>query len=132
MISRSRNAPFEGRNQAFLRIDHGNDYSFVEVTLFDENGTRHELGNVKIGFKGQTTQTPTYSTLQASFSFLDDRYFSLGTDVDYYRALGEKVFPSCRNEFLNALRDTVADERALEGAQEESVLSRYFVIRQCR
>lgn len=126
VIPRNQAAPSQGRNQAVLRVDHWNDYSFVtmfEVTLFDEHGTRHELGNVKIGLKGQTIQTPTYHTLQANFLLLNENYFSLATDLDYYRALGEKVSPICRDAFLKGLRDVVADDRVLEEAQEEEVFS---------
>jgi predicted ATPase len=105
-------------------VDHWNDYSFVtmfEVYVFDENGERNQLSNVKIGFVGQTEETSTYSTLGEPFSELPDGYFSLGTDVDYYHELARDYSDEFRKEFLEGLRDVVHDNEVLKIATEESV-----------
>ncbi|WP_210247412.1 AAA family ATPase [Agrobacterium sp. T29] len=125
VISRASDVPSQGVNQAFLRIDHWNDYSFVtmfDVTLFDEHGIAHELGAVKIGFAGQTTSQSTYSTLPSQFSSLSEAYFSLGTDVEYYRVLSEKVSDVCRTAYLSQLNDIARDDQAMARAEKEEVL----------
>lgn len=58
----------EGKNIAYLKIDHWDDYDFCtqfSVKLFDDNGVGVELGEVKIGYKGQPRDTnfPTYKKL---------------------------------------------------------------------
>jgi hypothetical protein len=52
-LTRGSGAPSSGMNIAYLVIDFWNDYSFVtmfRVYLFDDQGFRHDLGDVKIGF----------------------------------------------------------------------------------
>ncbi len=90
------------------------------VTLFDEFGQKYELGDTKIGFVGQTTQTDTYMTLLSNFEGLGEEYFSLGTDVEYYRILSS-VSPSCRANFLRGLRDIVFDNAAMDQASGQEV-----------
>lgn len=124
VIPRNSYIPSEGRNVAFLHVDHWNDYSFItmfHVTLFDEHAVKHELGAVKIGFREQTEKTATYDTLGDGFTTLAPRYFSVGTDVDYYLALSRDVSNACRKEYLEALRDVANDERNLDIARNEKV-----------
>ena len=105
-------------------MDLWNDYSFVtmfDVVLFDENGTRFELGSVKIGFAEQTTAVSTYSTLESVFSTLTNKYFSLGQDVQYYTTLGRDVSETTRLSFLRGLNDIVLGELPIERIQEEEV-----------
>ncbi|PIB42678.1 hypothetical protein AOA59_20040 [Pseudomonas sp. 2822-15] len=126
LVGRSERTPAEGRNVAYLGIDNWNDYSYVTmfyVTLCDENGRRHDLGNVKIGFPGQTTTQTTYSMLPRRFDTLPEGFFSLGTDVDYYKKLAADVSLETRNNFLNGLKDVVANPSQLEQAIQEDVFS---------
>lgn len=77
-----------GVNLGILHVDNWNDYSFItmfHLTVFDENGVKHEIGNVKIGFKGQKEEVPTFSTLDRTFSSLSKNYFSLGDGLEYYK-----------------------------------------------
>lgn len=81
LVPRNSRMPTEGKNIAYLHIDYWNDFSFVTMfylIYFDENGVLHDLGNVKIGFKGQTTDIATYSKLSNSFDCLPNDFFSLG------------------------------------------------------
>lgn len=124
LIPRGGSIPLEGRNTAFLRIDHWNDYSFVtlfQATLFDENAKKHDLGNVRIGFRGQKTETSTYSTLGGGFASLSPEYFSVGVDVDYYLTLVRDVSSAFRAEYLTALRDVTYDQQILTRALDEQV-----------
>ncbi len=126
LIGRSERTPTEGRSVAYLNIDRWNDYSYVTmfyVTLYDENGDAHDLGNVKIGFVGQTTSQSTHSMLSRHFYTLPEGFFSLGTDVDYYKKLSVDVGSETRNDFLNGLRDVVANSARLEQAIPEDVFS---------
>ncbi len=124
VISRAQAIPQKGLNEAYLRIDHWNDFSFVtmfEVVLFDENGTKHQLGNVKIGFVEQTKQTATHSVLSSTFEELDEKFFSLGDDVAYYKIIAEQLTETCRTSYLKALRDVAYAEVALERATGQEV-----------
>jgi predicted ATPase len=124
VVPRGGNIPSVGRSIAYLQIDHWNDYSYVtmfQVTLFDDDAVKHELGNVKIGFRGQTAATSTHSTLGDAFTTLAPGYFSVGIDVDYYLKLSREVSDDSRHEYLNALCDIAADQRNLDIALDEEV-----------
>lgn len=117
-------APSSGMNIAYLVIDLWNDYSFVtmfRVYLFDGQGVRHELGDVKIGFKGQTVETATYSTFGNGFDELPASFFSVGTDLDYYLKLWRDVPTETRLVYLAAMRDVANDQTALDTAMDERV-----------
>ncbi|QCF25352.1 hypothetical protein soil367_05070 [Hydrocarboniclastica marina] len=54
-------------NSVYLHIDHWNDYSFFTLfraVLSDNSARRHDLGMVKIGFKGQDVSIKTRETLE--------------------------------------------------------------------
>ena len=124
VIPRSQSFPQTGRDEVYLKIDHWNDYSFVtmfDVLIFDENGSRFDLGTVKIGFVGQTGATSTYSILGTSFESLPDTCFSMGQDVSYYRILGENLSSDFRGAFLYGLRDVVLDETNHRNASGQNV-----------
>ncbi|MGM0867348.1 MAG: AAA family ATPase [Bacillota bacterium] len=101
------NTPFNRkRNKTGFHLvkDNWNDYGFY--TLFnlyylDENDKETNIGNLKIGHKGQEVG---HTTLPQSFNELPEEYFSLGLDVQYYsklRNLGDEVRLDC----LIGLRD---------------------------
>ncbi len=124
VISRGTSVPSKAVNTVYLKVDHWNDYSFTtmfEVYVFDENGEKNQLSNVKIGFQGQTEDVSTYSTLRDPFTELPNGYFSLGSDVDYYHELARDYSEEFRKEFLEGLRDVVHDEEVLRVAVEEKV-----------
>jgi ABC-type dipeptide/oligopeptide/nickel transport system ATPase component len=123
-IASKSQLPSSGCNAVFLQIDNWNDYSFVTmfyVYAFDEQGIRHELANLKIGFTGQTESIRTYTTISQPFSQLPDGYFSVGTDVEYYSKLYNDFSQVYREAFLKGLRDVVFDNALLKVAKEESV-----------
>ncbi|MGF9565136.1 AAA family ATPase [Neorhizobium sp. BT27B] len=116
--------PQRGVDAVYLWIDHWNDYDYVtmfDVVLYDEHGIRHDLQNVKIGFKGQTTNQPTFQALPPNFPALPEGFFSVGCDVDYYRILGHTVSPATRDAFLRGLHDIVVDVGAMRNATGEPV-----------
>ncbi len=123
VLPRGTSTPNKGRNTAYLSIDRWNDYSFVTMfylSLHDDEGILHDIGNVKIGFKGQTTEKPTYAQLGNEFSQLQDGYFSVGQDVNYYQKIA--ILPDDdRNQLLEAIKDIVFDLELIEFAQDEDV-----------
>ena len=123
-MPRNGGIPPEGRRVVYLRIDHWNDYSFVtmfQVYAFDDDGERHDLGEVKIGFHQQTESTSTYSTFEQGFTSLSDAYFSVGQDVGYYVKLYQGLSSEFRSEYLRALRDVASDQKILDLAIDEQV-----------
>lgn len=116
--------PSSGKNQVFLLKDGWNDFSFrtlFHVSVYDEDGNFHDLESVKIGFKGQTERSPTYSALSSEFEGLPTDFFSLGVSVDYYNILGNAVSPQFKDEYLAALKDVVSSEVNLAQAKGEEV-----------
>ncbi|CAH7161230.1 ATPase_AAA_core domain-containing protein [Vibrio chagasii] len=124
VLGRNENT-FQSVNTAFLTIDHWNDYSFVTMfylTVCDEKGIEHDIGNVKIAFKGQTTEISTHTTLDKQFSLLGDQYFSLGSDVNYYKKLN-KLSPELKEGILKALQDIVYKPEKIKTIEDEDVLN---------
>ncbi|MBJ7536325.1 AAA family ATPase [Marinomonas transparens] len=110
---------------AYLSVDKWNDYSFITMfylTVFDKEGKEHEIGNVKIAFKGQTTDKATYTTLGQGFSLLNDQYFSLGTDTEYYKNLN-KLDSEVKRNLLTALEDIVYKPEKIKDIEDEEVLN---------
>lgn len=108
---------------AFLRINNWDDYSFKTLfylTVFDASGEEHEIGNVKIGYVDQTHGW-TEEALEAAFISLDEGFFSLGQDVEYYENLRKKLQPEVSEAILIALRDIAYDDSALSIAKEQKV-----------
>ncbi|MDX7777960.1 AAA family ATPase [Aeromonas hydrophila] len=124
VLGRNENT-FHSVNTAFLAIDHWNDYSFVTMfylTVFDEKGIKHSIGNVKIAFKGQTTEISTHTTLSKQFSLLGDQYFSLGSDIDYYKNLNQLSY-TLKEAILTALQDIVYKPEKIKIIEDEDVLN---------
>lgn len=123
VLPRGANTPKSGLNTAYLTVDHWNDFSFVTMfylELHDENGDFHDLGNVKIGFKGQTAVTPTFSLIGSSFQKLPDGFFSVGQDVVYYQILSS-FSEELKVHLLESLRDMVFTPDLIELAKDEEV-----------
>ncbi|EFB6786733.1 TPA: AAA family ATPase [Escherichia coli] len=125
VTDRNEFAPSSGVNSGYLRADNWNDYSFVtmfHLTIFDESGGRHEIGNVKIGFKGQKEDVSTSSTLQKTFTFLSENYFSIGDGLEYYKNIS-KLSEKLKKEILTALNDIVQQPEILNEIESENVLN---------
>ncbi|NWO03850.1 putative AbiEii toxin of type IV toxin-antitoxin system [Idiomarina loihiensis] len=125
VLDRNERKPPTSMNTAYLEVDYWNDYSFITafyLTVFDEKGNEYEIGNVKIAFKGQTTDKATYVTLGKNFSNLSDQYFSLGTDVEYYKNLS-KLDPQLKRDVLISLEDIVYKPERIKEIEDEVVLN---------
>lgn len=123
----TRNAPWPAPapNKVFLRIDHWNDYSYVtmfDMFIFDANGQRQEIGSIKIAFKGQTVEVPTFLKLPPTFDQLGDEFFSVGQGTEYYRNVAN-LPNSTGTLILQALRDIALNQDIIPTITEESVFS---------
>ena len=125
ILPRGAQSPDCGINSAYLRADGWDDFSYKTsfyLSLHDEFGTYHEIGNVKVGFKGQEIIEHTSSSLDYELPELPDGYFSLGQDVEYYQRLSKLSVP-LRDDLLVNLKDLVLSSELLEKYREEYVLS---------
>lgn len=123
IVPRDQRIPASGISTAYLHVDHWNDFSFITMFymyLFDQKGERHEIGNVKIGFQGQTTQQSTYSTLGDRFKILPEGYFSVGQDVDYYQRISN-LPESVKVSLLEALKDIAYTPELIDFVKNEAV-----------
>lgn len=85
--------------------DYGYETLFNTATIRLSDDERFELGSVKIGRFGYTTDDPSMrSALPVELPGLGAEYFSLGQDVDYYERLG-KLDPELRTQYAFAMRD---------------------------
>lgn len=119
-IGKNEWIPDKGRSIAFLKDDFWDDYNYktlFELVVFDKAGVRHDIGGVKIGFIGQEIGR---TEIPATFSQLEDKYFSLGQDSDYYSKL-KKLEAALRHAILVGLRDIVEDVGLCARALEEDV-----------
>lgn len=113
--------PESGRLLVYLTLDNWNDFSYrtlYQITLFDENGIKHDLGYVKIANFGQTTDERI--ELEEEFELLDDRYFSLGQSDEYYSII-QALNPQLKELFLIKIKDIVFDQELQLRALQEPV-----------
>lgn len=118
--------PKVGVNTCYLEKNNWNDYSFIttfSLTLHDDKGVFRKIGNVRIGFVGQTEETATYKKLESMFDGgLPSSFFSLGMHTEYYEEL-YKLEGVLRENLLHALRDVVFSQKYLAVAEDQAVFS---------
>lgn len=126
VIDRDKRFPAKGKSTAYLQYDRWNDFGFVTMflcVLYDEAGERHDLQNVKIGFKGQTSSAATFAKLPSHFTELPEDFFSLGNNVEYYSKLSKISDPALRSEYLIGMRDIVQNSSLIDEVKKEEVFS---------
>lgn len=114
--------PLPSRNSrtdlVVLKRDNWDDFGFKTsfyAKLYRANGELVELGRVKILRSGQVEGKTEFD--QNSFFSLDDRYCSLGQDIQYYEKLAA-LPPDEHVMFLRSIRDAATDQEiasAFEG-----------------
>jgi hypothetical protein len=85
----------------------------------DVDGSVHRAGNVKVGQFGMPTGTKR-PDVPEQFQTLDDRFFSLGQDANYYETM-RRLSDSRREEVVRALRDVASDLSLFDRAIKERV-----------
>ncbi len=118
---------------AFLTEDRWDDWgkycTQFHLTVVDGGGEQHSIGAVKIGQRGLKAHPADAKVplghrspqLQRTFKQLDDDFFSIGQDEDYYGnlgALGDLV----RESVLIGIRDVALDEERWDWAKSEDVM----------
>jgi ABC-type transport system involved in cytochrome c biogenesis ATPase subunit len=108
-------------SSVLLFHDDWNDWWEFEtsysVVIIDGTGQRFNVGRVKIGQFNMSAKIPD---IPQTFDALDERFFSLGQDANYYETLlgyGEEV----REYILRSLRDIAFDTKTFEAAKGEKV-----------
>jgi predicted ATPase len=106
-----------------LVADKWDDYfkfsTLYALYIVDENEELQEVGNLKIGqFNMERKQRSP--ELPKRFEQLDERFFSLGQDDEYYLRLND-LGDATREEILRALNDIAKNEQLYEKAKNEKV-----------
>lgn len=111
------------QNSIHLIPSNWDDYSFktsFEAVYYDQSKFEHRLGTLKIGFNGQQHGW-TLDNIERSFNKLQDNWFSLGQDVDYYRNIQEVMSGDVKDAYLRSINDFAANALILRNVQDEPV-----------
>ncbi|HWH31692.1 MAG TPA: AAA family ATPase [Egibacteraceae bacterium] len=115
--------PSGARSSAYLLTDNWDDWftynTLYVLYVYDDAGRQHRLGGVKIGQFGMT-EGQRRPDLPSTFSTLDDRFFSLGQDAEYYEIL-QSLPASMRQHILTGLHDLAFDLILFDRALLEDV-----------
>lgn len=110
VVAKPWNVPADMVYAACLVENNWDDYGYStlhNLFVFDLEGTKYEIGWVKIGqFPGPKVKNTT--KLSRTFEELDEKYFSLGQDESYYENL-IKLGAQIRDLVLKGLRDLAAN-----------------------
>lgn len=99
------------------------------LTVVDQNGKQHRIGEVKIGQRGLKSHgvcpnlPPGHRKpkVPSTFDHLADDFFSVGQNDDYYANLGA-LGDTVREQILTCLRDVAWDKERWEWAKDEEVM----------
>lgn len=124
VIPNANRIPQNGRDIAFLWTDNWDDWfefsTLYVLHYFDDGGEHHRLGGVKIG-QFNMVENQRRPDIPEEFESLDDRFFSLGQDVDYYEKIRQLGNDICI-ELLSRINDVVTDDPLYQRAKRERVL----------
>ncbi|MFM4820077.1 AAA family ATPase [Aeromonas hydrophila] len=124
-LSRRGYLPVQANNAAYLEPDNWDDFGYktlFTLTIFDEQGNKREIGNIKIGFVGQDGGW-TAEQIGQQFDVLPGNFFSLGQDADYYRNLIDSFPNDMVVNVLMALGDVIQDPARLAIAENEGAFN---------
>jgi predicted ATPase len=111
------------KSRAFLLSDNWDDWfrfsTLYSLIVFDDQGSRHEAGGVKIG-RFSMAVDERRPGIPDSFDRLDQRFFSLGQDDSYYDTLNQ-AGEDIRNKVLSGLRDIAVNLELFDQARQEPV-----------
>lgn len=111
------------KDTVYMQRDNWDDYGFKTtfcVFYCFEHMKLKQIGHLKIGVVNME-EGRVVDLLDREFNQLEDRYFSLGQDENYYAnvsSLGEEK----RKEFLKALQDVVYNLNHFEKMRSENVM----------
>jgi ABC-type branched-subunit amino acid transport system ATPase component len=135
VVSIPRDVPLSAVSEAFLISDNWDDWGMFEtmysLVAFDEEGTKHDFGSVKIGQFDLLPGRPSskvkrgtrWASIPNSFKELGQECFSLGQSEKYYETLGTVSDP-LRKAITSGLRDLVANHTLWKRARRELVATK--------
>lgn len=118
-------------SKVFLREDNWDDWgkyrTMFQLFVFDSEGGRHDIGEVKIGHFGllpgsQIGTNTRAPSIDQEFDSLGDNFFSLGQTENYYEALNQLPL-DLKEAIFVALRDCAFDISIFDKAQSEEVMT---------
>jgi len=124
-LSIGRGLPSASRSTAFLQPNNWDDFghkTLFNLTVFDEDGYVKEIGAIKIGFIGQNGGW-TSERIPQQFESLDDQFYSLGQDADFYTNLTQSFSRELTLNLLNSLRDVAHDHERLIRVEHEDAFN---------
>ncbi len=145
MSTKTQSIPFHIINQrtrvpsatlgwsAYLNRDQWDDWgkycTQFYLTVVDQDGEQHGIGLVKIGQRGLKPHSGSEDLppghrkpdVPSAFEQLDDDFFSVGQDDEYYANLGA-LGDTIRERILTCLRDVAWDKECWKWAQDEYVM----------
>lgn len=124
-ISGSSQLPKKCINKAYLVSDNWDDFhfkTFFALFVFDENSQKIDVGSLKIGYVGQLEGGKTGDKIPSQFQSLDEKFFSIGQDVEYYQNIKTKLSSGLAHLLLTGLSDLANNIDKLESVKDEKVL----------
>lgn len=113
----------------FLVTDSWNDqgyYTYFHLIYCGSDLVKNKIGTLRIAFKGQEEGVSTDIKITQVFNKLDDNFYSLGTDEEYYLNL-KKLDPSIQLEILDSLNDVAKKKSLLEEVKSEGAFLKAFL-----
>lgn len=127
-LTRNEYIPTTAQNTVYLQPDNWDDFGFktlFRLTVFDEQGSKQSIGDVKISFIGQE-QSSTFGNV---FQILDslEGYYSLGQDADYYKNLVQCLSSDMLENILKTLGDVAYNPNLLDIVINEDAFNTSFL-----
>jgi hypothetical protein len=134
VISTWNEVPPNPHDAAFLLVDNWDDWfsyrTMFGLWVFTEEGVQHRVGSVKIGQKGLAASRADMPPgpgvrspdLPRTFDALDENFFSLGQDENYYETLNS-LSEAQRKRVLVGLNDCAFNLAIFDAAQSEDVMT---------
>jgi len=124
-LARGEYIPTQSCNVAYLQPDNWDDFGYktlFSLEIFDGQGQRQSIGSVKIGLMGQVDGW-TEKEIPTQFNTLNDNFYSLGQDAEYYKNIVEKFPNEIAFYVLTALGDVAYDFKRLASVRKESAFN---------
>lgn len=118
----TRDVPRRAANLGVLQYDNWNDFGYrtsFGLSVFDGAGVLHEIGLIKIGSSGMTSDRSVQMPV-GSFEALGKEYFSLGGGTEFYEKI-RNLDVELREQLLVALKDMAYNLETFHKYREEDV-----------
>lgn len=122
-----KNNPLQEKktNCCYLSPDPWDDYHFktkFTLSYVNDKGDSTYIGSLKIG-RADLDDGWVRDVLPDEFEALDDSFFSLGQDLNYYKNLRTLFEDSLANEIMSSLCDIVLNDKLLLKHKDEQCMA---------